>query len=250
MFSPYIGVTGFTVKREVTAATNVYDDLSDKGERLLMIGVLASSKTLAGRPNKWPNRYPKVQNISQLFPPHRRTVNLIHYATDDQATLSEQLQKLELLGGRNLDGFQLNMAWPDPNLIIVSEGKRVVLQLGRRALEDFSDNPENVARQLEHYKGIVTDVLIDASGGCGVPMDLEIVEDYVHTLIARHGSWLGIGVAGGLFHENMSQLRQLVEKFPNISVDAEGRLRTASDNLHYGLVESYILAASELFTLS
>ncbi len=248
MLPPYIGVTGFMTTEEVDAALNALNGLPNWSTRMLMVGVLASSKTLRGEANKWPNRYPNVRDIARLFPPHRRTVNLIHYATDDQHTLPEQLDQLMELGGRYLDGFQLNVTWPEPSRIDIGKGKRVVLQLNRRALEAFDNNPDRVAEQLDHYIPFITDILVDASGGLGIPVDVEVAEAYMRAIGGRHRE-LGIGVAGGLSHEGMGRLQSLADKFPNMSVDAEGRLRTSmpEDKMNVEAMKTYISVADGLF---
>lgn len=249
MLSPYIGVTGFMTREEVATAIEALDGLPNWSTRMLMVGILASSKTLRGETNKWPNRYPNIRNIARLFPSHRRTINLIHYATDDQHTLPEQLGQLIELGGRYLDGFQLNVTWPEPSRIAVGKGKRVVLQLNRRALAACDNDPDRVAEQLDHYIEFITDVLVDASGGLGIPMDIGVAEVYVRAIGVRHRD-LGIGVAGGLSHEGMERLQSLADKFPNLSVDAEGRLRTPApeDNLNIEAMRAYISIADGLFS--
>lgn len=253
MLLPYIGVTGFTNKAEVSAALDTFDSLPDWGLRMFMVGVLASSKTLAGKTNKWPNRYPHVYDIATLFPPHRRTLNLIHYSTDDRQTLHDQLRQLMRFGGMNLDGFQLNICWPEPSSITmpvraVPTEKRVVLQLGRGALEEMGNNPEAIAKRLDAYRGLITDVLVDASGGRGIPMDLEPTHSYVRAISTRHPHFR-IGVAGGLSSQTIGQLKPLTRHnlFPRLSVDAEGRLRTAEDHLDVEAMKNYISAVHRLF---
>ncbi len=246
-YSPYIGVTGFMKKAEVSSALEALDGLPTWSNRSLMVGVLVSSKTLAGKPNKWPNRYPDVRDIAMLFPPDRRTVNLIHYATDDRHTLADQLEVLiRLGGGKHLDGFQLNVCWPEPATIAVPRTMRIVLQLGRGALEQTGNDPEVTAKCLDAYKDVITDVLVDASGGRGIPIDLDAVQAYVRAIGTRHPQ-IGIGVAGGLSSQTLGQLQQLADLFPNLSVDAEGRLRTAEDHLDVEAMKSYISVADGLF---
>jgi hypothetical protein len=245
MLAPYIGVTGFMKKTEVSAALETLDRLPNASTHKLMVGVLASSKTLAGRSNKWPNRYPDVQDIAALFPLHRRTVNLIHYATDDRRALADQLEMLVHLGGKRLDGFQLNIRWPEPATIVVPPDLRIVLQLGRGALEESGNDPEFVAKCLDAYGGVITDVLVDASGGRGIPIDPGAAQAYVRAIGARHPR-LGIGVAGGLSSQTVGLLRPLAGLFPNLSVDAEGRLRTAEDHLDIGAMKTYIAVANAL----
>lgn len=245
--SPYIGVTGFMKKSEVVAALEALDGLPCTSKRKLMVGVLVSSKTLTGRPNKCPNRYPAISDIAKLFPPDRRTANLIHYATDDRHTLAEQLKELVRLGGKYLDGFQFNVRWPDPSTIAsLPSTMRIVLELGGGALKEADNDPATVAKRLDVYKGVITDVLVDASGGRGIPIDVETAEAYIRAIGSRHPQ-IGIGVAGGLSSKTCGQLQQLADTFPAISLDAEGRLRTEEDHLDVEEMKAYISVADGLF---
>lgn len=248
---PYIGVTGFMTNVAVDFALKAFDRLAYGGSRdhLLMVGVLASSKTLRGETNKYPNRYPAVSKIAEIFPPHRRTLNLVHYATDDQHTLREQIEELLKLGGRDLDGFQLNVTWPEPTAIGVGNGKRVVLQLNARALEQAGNDAVTVSSMLADYRTFITDVLIDASGGRGIPIDVEKAEEYV-AVISENNRNLGIGIAGGLSLKSLDQINQikeLIERFPFLSIDAEGKLRTSEDHLDIKTMEDYIVEADGLW---
>jgi hypothetical protein len=244
--SPYIGVTGFMTEVEVAAAVAAFDALPNSRQRVLMVGVLASSKTLRGEQNRWPNRYPKVGEIARLLSPHRRVLNLIHFATDDQHTLRDQIEQLMDFGGRYLDGFQLNMSWPEPDHFRVVQGMRIVLQLGPRALAMCND-PDQVAVRLDDYNSLITDVLLDGSGGHGVPIDVESAATYVRAIGARHRE-LGLGVAGGLSHEGLDRIQPLMDEFPWLSFDAEGRLRTPApeDTLDLELTRRYIAKAGSM----
>jgi hypothetical protein len=214
-----------------------------------MIGVLASSKTLAGGTNKWPNRYPKVGDIASLFPLYPNAFNLIHYATDDRSTLADQLKELVRLGGQNLHGFQLNIRWPEPAALdAIPKGMRVVLQLGRGALDEVDSDPDKAAAALDAYQGVITDVLVDASGGLGLFLDAAAAERYVAAIDARHPH-LGIGVAGGLSSGTILRLAGLANRWPMLSIDAEGRLRTPQpeDHLDIEAVKDYLDMADVLF---
>ncbi|MBI2450547.1 MAG: hypothetical protein HYV47_03355 [Candidatus Nealsonbacteria bacterium] len=107
---PYVGITGFMRRQEVSAVL----EQANLRVRMLMVGVLVSSKTLSGRQNKWPNRYPKIKEMADIFPEDPNALNLIHYNTDEPETLANQLLELTDRGGHNLRGFQLNIAWPFP----------------------------------------------------------------------------------------------------------------------------------------
>ena len=253
--APYVGVTGFMHRHDVCAAIEVLNRLcvrDVRNQRRLMVGVLASSKTIAGIPNKWPKRYPMPEKIASLFLPDRRTVNLIHYATDDQGTLKDQLLKLVKLGGQYFDGFQLNMAWPEPRSIQLTNHLRMVLQLGNRALTECGDDPKTVAKRLKEYNhvdqqtSVITDVLIDGSCGHGTPLDAEKTEAYI-AAITESCPNLGIGVAGGLSAETLGSIKPLLKKYPRLSFDAEGMLRDADDHLDRAKTDSYIKDAYQLF---
>src|SRR3972149_5500104 len=110
----YIGVTGFTQKRDAECVLEMYDSLEHEPLRKLMIGVLASKKTLNGLPGKYPKRYPATKDIAAIFPDHPYAVNLIHFATDTPESLRDDLTQLTALGGPNFHGFQLNMALSGP----------------------------------------------------------------------------------------------------------------------------------------
>ena len=253
--APYIGVTGFMHRHEVNTAIEILDGFGKKdvrNQRRLMVGVLASSKTLAGIPNKWPMRYPEPRMFASLFPPDRRTVNLIHYATDDQGTLKDQLLKLVSLGEYFFDGFQLNMAWPEPRSIQLPNHLRMVLQLGDIALTECGNDPKTAAKRLKEYNhvdqqtSVITDVLIDGSCGHGTPLNAEKTEAYI-AAITESCPNLGIGVAGGLSAETLGSIKPLLKKYPRLSFDAEGKLRDADDHLDRAAMSTYIKDAYSLF---
>lgn len=243
---PYIGVTGFVSASEVKLALDCMERTGVfKTPTLLMVGVLASAKTINGGKNRYAHRYPGVDRIAEIFPPHRRTLNLIHYATDERETLREQIKKLVALGGPYLDGFQFNIAWPAPEAILVP-GMRVVLQIGGRALEECGHDPEKVWRKLTYYDPEITDVLIDASGGKGIAMDTPTAAAYmkaIHEQIPR----LGVGVAGGLSGETMDLVRPLFGAKLKPSIDAEGQLRDSDDILNLKKMTEYLEAAARLY---
>lgn len=247
----YVGVTGFMSHVEVEAAR---DAIPRGMHRRLMVGVLASSKTLRGERNKWPMRYPVITSIPRIWPecdPHHECLNLIHYATDDRDTLDQQLIELQARAGWGCDGVQLNCAWPMPaqlGLFLADPERRMrwrtlVLQIGGRALSE-AGGIEDASIRLNEYLGLVTDVLIDPSGGHGKALDADEARDQVAYLADRHPR-LGIGIAGGLSGDSIAPARITAGAFAEVSVDAEGRLRDEADRLDLGRVRRYLWAAWE-----
>lgn len=98
---PYIGITGFMSSDEVRLILDTFIKsrpwvrnsfgqtvFRGKNDRILMVGVLASMKTLYGKTNKWPNRYPKIEDIKNIFLCNsKHLLNLIHYGTKHAETL-------------------------------------------------------------------------------------------------------------------------------------------------------------------
>ena len=73
--TPNIGVTGFMWPYEIAFAQEVFNrlfdeyNLADKKAVVrprLMAGALVSSKTIDGRPNKYPGRYPRLGILNDL----------------------------------------------------------------------------------------------------------------------------------------------------------------------------------------
>lgn len=245
MQRPYIGVTGFMSSSEVAAVLSV---VPEKSRYSLMVGVLASGKTLLGGQGKWPGRYPPVEKIGDIFLSDPRVVNLVHIATADRANLSEQLQNVLALGGPCLHGIQLNISWPNPGDLeaVAKRNVRLILQVGGKALEQ-SQSVIGFCELLGAYDGLITDVLIDPSGGAGKPFDMETARTRL-TILRENFPQFGFVVGGGLSAETVGEIAPLVAAFPGLSIDAEGRLRTPQpeDQLDIERAKQYVTRAFQM----
>lgn len=237
----YIGVTGFMHRSEVDAALEVFSC----DQRKLMIGVLASNKTIGGQSNKWPGRYPLCENIIHIFPPRSdQTFNVVHFASDDLYNLWPDLTYIRFEGGDRIDGIQLNMVWPDDVIVesLIAEGIEVIVQVNAHAIGVCKSFNE-VMNRLERYPG--AHVLFDMSGGHGVPLDKQKV---IHFLQACYYNpnlrSLHFGVAGGLSADRLNEVADLFAKFPQLSVDAEGQLRNPDDDsMNIAAMQDYLVVA-------
>jgi hypothetical protein len=245
---PYIGVTGFTTDREVRTALAA---LPKQTSRLLMVGVLASHKTLGGQTNKWPRRYPKADEIASIFVPDNRTLNLVHYHVGEALEpLPEQLVRAMRAGGAHCHGLQLNIAWPDPTDLgsfrLTYPDAVLVLQVGSRAMDKVGRDPLRVAKRLKDAYGDLIDyVLVDPSAGFGQALDPALIMPFCEA-IAETCPQLRCVVAGGLGPDSLALLEPFAAKFPSISSDAEGRLRDDEDRLDLDRVGRYIVGACAL----
>ena len=247
----YIGVTGFMTPQEVRAGLQYFTGSS---WRKLMVGVLASSKTLTGRQDKWPGRYPAIDRIGEIFQSHPAVLNLIHYHTDLPTTLSSQLVCLTEVAGERLHGFQLNIAWPEVQELYAFHAAtdwkyRIVLQIGGGAMAKAEHSPEKLADMIARYchpLRIIDDVLIDPSGGHGQPFDAEKARVYLREIV-RRGHDINVGVAGGLGPDTTHLFKPLLREFPRLNIDAEGKLRVPGyDDLDVVKMTGYLNRSLEL----
>lgn len=249
---PYVGVTGFMSRDEVSEALAM---IPKGAARRLMVGILMSCKTLAGQQNKWPSRYPKKEVVADIFVDDPRALNLVHYNTDHPEILHEQLVEITELAGSRLDGFQLNIAWPPisqlENYRRSYPDKFLLLQIGGKAMTQV-ESMEQFTEIIGEYLPVIDAILIDPSGGKGEPLDPVKGTEYLRAV--RNYPALGIGIAGGLGPMTLHLIKQLIKEFPELSIDAEGQLRTTKpeDALCLNAMRTYledafpILAGKEL----
>ena len=240
----YIGITGFADKEEVI---NVSRSLLPDMSRKLMVGVLVSNKTLNGGTNKYPNRYPKMDRIGQIFVNDSCFINMVHYYTDDQTSLCAQLEKVMSYIGEFCNGIQLNMSWPNPNDLKRFKKnfphKKIVLQINRMMLQEIPSRL--VTRCLADYENLIDYVLLDASGGRGKELEIDFLLPYVDSF-RNFLNGVNIVVAGGLWSSNLYCLKPLLEIYPNLSIDAEGMLRDGNDDLSIIKAKNYLHEAMTL----
>lgn len=261
----YVGVSGFMSSTEVRAALEAFPDCG----RQLMVGVLASSKTLCGLPNKYPRRYPQREVIAGIFVDDPRALNLVHVATDgDRSTIDGKFIPIEIdlwrgfeAGGPLCHGVQLNGATPRlrPEALhafkaMCPTAKRIVLQVGPRWL-DARSKADGFLKSLAMYAGTVTDILLDVSGGNGKAIKIETARELVVDARRSLSHWgvtadqMAIGIAGGLCAETLPGIRGLLEEQAPLSIDAEGRLRDDADgggNLDLAKVRAYLETAGRV----
>ena len=246
--APYIGITGFMDKGDVRA---VLDARSPWLRRKVMIGILASSKTINGGTNSRPNRYPTPGQMGNIFDDDPRALNLVHFSTKNKEGLFEEMARAFNLAGPYCHGLQLNIAWPDPKALgffkIKANPVTIVLQIGERAFEMIGHSPQRLADKIEkEYKHFINYILLDPSGGTGKPFNPEVLRAYLQELEMKQMS-IGLGVAGGLSPATLHLLAPLVKEFPDLSIDVETGVRDEKDYLDTHLAISFIRKAECLF---
>ena len=153
-----------------------------------------------------------------------------------------------------MHAIQLDMIWPDPIQIASALGfsrkkPEIILQIGKNAIEAANNNPQTVVQKLEDYRQVVNRVLLDKSMGRGIGMNAAELEPFV-CAIKKHFPDIGIGVAGGLGPETIHLAEPLAAVFPDISIDAQGKLRPSGDALDpidWNMAKEYLARAAGLF---
>jgi hypothetical protein len=246
---PYVGVTGFTKEVQVVKLLSL---IPENFSRKLMIGVLVDFNTLKGETRN--GRFAKKDDIKNIFDIsndcdiYKKALNFVHYCDGYKRDLLKSLLSVTEISGENLHGFQLNMRWPDTNVIKEYKNafpdKKFVLQMEEDDFLEYS--PERMARELTKYDSLCDYVILDMSMGKGTQLDRVILTRYAKEI--RQATNMNIVFAGGLHSGNLDIIRLILKKFPDMSIDAEGRLMTYPKNvLDVQEASSYLLKSLEIF---
>jgi len=251
---PYIGITDFENHDQVKAMVEIFKEASaGKKPRTLMVGVMMSHSTLRGIPTKWAEVWPQKELVGDLFLRELNpfVLNTLHYADFKQRTthddLTEAISWADMRGG--LHAVQLDMPWPDLKVVGMREF-HMILQVGTVAINACDNDRNAVVSKIGEYKDAVEVILLDLSGGKGIPLDAKLLAEYIRDIKNRYDNHFIIAVAGGLGPDTMHLIESIVEEFPDISIDAQGKLRfsgNALDPVDWKLAENYVRKAAAMF---
>lgn len=254
-FSPYIGITDFMTRNQTLEMLSCFRAAPRcNTSHKLMVGVMMSHKTLNGLDTKWTKAFPANEQISDIFVRSPLAFNTLHYADYTNTDVFNSLTRAISCGGININALQLDMIWPEPADVssAVNASRKcisVILQIGKKAMTDANDSPHEVVKRLGDYVGVIDGVLFDKSMGTGKPMDAEVLLPYVEA-VYEHFPTMRVAVAGGLGPRTMQVAEPLISRFPDISIDAQGRLRpsgSALDPIDWELAKKYLKEAKKLF---
>lgn len=98
----------------------------------------------------------------------------------------------------------------------------IVLQANAATLDEL--NPKDFAERVKLYAPYIGAVLLDGSGGKGIPLDANKLRPYIDAI---YGMSINVGIAGGLNADTVEPLAgKLLQEYRKLSVDAESGLRT------------------------
>jgi len=253
MHIPYVGITDFMTFEQVQRMlATLKANLGSGQNRRLHVGVMMSYKTLHGIETKWTKAFPPKEAIADIFSSDE-TMNCLHYADYEAIDVFQSLAQAISFGGIGINALQLDMVWPDPGHVasavhVSRKQLEVILQVGKNAIEQANNDPQEVVERLRDYEGIAQYVLLDKSMGRGLGMDAIGLIPFARAIKEAFPS-LGIVAAGGLGPESIELVVPLFKEFPDISVDAQGKLRpsgSALDPIDWTMADTYLVKALQL----
>lgn len=241
---PYVGVSGVVSLEQQTEIIDTFheSELPNYGRRLLL-GVKAVHKTqYLDIENKYgPEWYPVGEeafaNAVAPSPDTTKSANIaqVYLDTDhvgDPAYRDAFSRRIMERGASWLNGVQFDMLpWHDDAAMLPfleqlkSEyDTQLLLQCHSEAMETLG--PREVVRRLGRYAHILDYILFDASHGKGVRLNTEALRPFVDEAYSSGKlESVGIAAAGGLNAMVVrDDLPELVNKYPDLSWDAEGQL--------------------------
>jgi hypothetical protein len=251
---PYIGISGIGHYEQHVALFDIaWRERIDKLGHFLMIGVQATSKTQVQdvenkRGQMW---HPVGDSIADaaVSEDSGLTRPYVHCAFQKEEDLEQGLENIMSRTRHYVRGIQFNgLPWVrrdyKPFLHEFKEkypNKSVIMQASGSILDNHS--PAELAQELT---GMEADyVLLDPSGGLGIELNLNALEPYIDEIYQRQLP-ISVGIAGGLEAQNIERiLGPLIETYPGLSCDAEGRLRKGPEGF-----TTLDLKASEEFILA
>lgn len=251
----YFGITDFTYVEQVDRMLKVFSPTRSltraEAQRKLMVGVMMSRKTLDGLPTKWAEAFPAKEQLLGIFMDYRSVLNTLHYADFEEVDLVEHLFRAVGWCGPNLHAVQLDMVWPDHRAIATFAERRpdlfIILQINRKSFEGIEHRPDLLMRELGNY-GRIHGVLLDCSMGEGRALDPDFLAPFIAAVTSERPD-LMIGVAGGLGPDSLHLVADLLQRFPRLSLDAQGQLRASGnsmDPMDWDRAEKYLQGAFEL----
>ncbi len=229
---PYLGITGFKTERDVKEVTDILMANGFPNEDYLPMFGFIVSKNRLNNLAVGGTRSPPAKELPFLSECTTRwTLPMMHYFTEKNETLAEQVRQLFSIGKMYDDSLcraiQLNVAWPQLEQIgkILQEYQRmrIVMQIPAIAMEGLS--VDDIARRASGYDQLVKWALIDPSGGTSKDFDIKRGLELMNALRESMPN-TRIGIAGGLSGDNVkARIIQIRNGYPEkFCIDAQGKL--------------------------
>jgi hypothetical protein len=236
-YESYVGVCDVLSPEAAHVMADTIREHRKDPNRKVMIGVMAGHFTMRPEAEYGEGQravFPRKEELANGFIDDPDVFNTIHFADlyrpKEVQTLFEDLELVVDAGGEYLHAIQLDVTWPDIDDIDRFKDKypdiAVVLQLGKSAFEMVDHEPQKMVDELDKYGDSIDYVLLDLSMGKGKAMEADALLASLR-LIRQELPGLGLAVAGGLGPDSIHLLEPVAREFPDVSIDAQGRLKHA-----------------------
>ncbi len=280
--TPYVGVSGVVCHKDIMPSGLISTEpqqlfleayarnahLFDTG-RLLALGVKATHKTqFQDSENKYGDEwYPVGEQAftDALGPKERHTHSLgvaqmyldVHHVHDAEyrhAFVGQTVRR----GQKWLRAVQFDMLpWHDNDEMLEFLGTvrwrhnvKTLLQCYNQAMEELK--PKGVVQKLGRFAGNIDYILFDASHGTGKRMDAQRLDGFLEEAYSSEAlNGVGFAVAGGLNAAAVQEdMPLLLEKYPDLSWDAEGQLHPLNNvgkrPLQMDAAKAYLRASADV----
>lgn len=219
----------------------------------LKIGILANSDTLSGPPEKLPALYPPGSRmISLIHEVNCYGLSICHFEARRYGNLKDECLQFAQTVGYSLGGFQLVADWPEPQVVADLKNalpeKEFILQVGRRALEEFairdsrSDRiyyADEIALKVEKYTNHISEVVICPSSPNNPDFNPQKIVPVVEQLMMINN--LRLSISTGKLTNVPEIFGPLVQVCPYLGYNLDlTYYQPKSDHLHFESVYSYM----------
>lgn len=263
---PYIGISGVTNVEQQARLFNYFQEQGLDQYRNLALGVKATHKTqILDTENKYGREWYPVgeEEFARALEPRSGSMNVAQMFldpnyVDNPVYRKEFIGRIRRRGAKWLEAMQFDMLPWDTDTTLLpfieevkrESGLKMLLQAHSEIMQSLG--PENIVRILGRYAGALDYILFDASHGKGVRLNTDALRPFLEEAYGSEElQAVGIGVAGGLNSAVVSEdLPGLIQKYPTISWDAEGRLHPTNAAglrpIGMDMAQSYIIASAEV----
>ena len=263
---PYVGVSGVDTPEVQQQLIELFDTSGLRTKRELMLGMKALHKgqwlDLPGR--RGPGWDVTGEAFRGCVDSNEQSVNVAQAYFDidrvsDEVYRNAFLHRIFDRGSAWINGIQFDSyPWHEDEVFMqfLEQTKEqypdalIYLQCHQWSMDAYS--PKEMAQRLGEYAHAIDYLLFDASHGKGITLDTERLVPFIDEIYAsdRLGR-VGVALAGGLCAETVSDyLPSVVERYPDISWDAEGKLHPKREDgtmpLDLTTVGRYFAASKEV----
>lgn len=264
----YIGVSGL-LSKDVEKVASFYEKLvtnwkSSKRTPFLFLGLQTSRKFLNGESVNpfYVSRMNTIEEIGQAcysVQEFKSSKIIAHYnpsGSYDNPEVNEQILSLmsEYIDGLQWNGFSTKQkpetTPPFPECVsgaINSFRFASILQISQ---EDYEDPIKSTLKLTNYFYSINSShLLLDGSGGKGLPIDEQKAITWIKTL-RQHNNTKGIAISGGLGIDNLDvidRIRKEIGYDLEISIDAEGKLRDEENNFSVEKAKAFLEEAIKYY---